>query len=899
LPLFSRDYNLTANLKGPGAPVLERFGKACQESIAHEIAEAGGNEVFFLGRLNDDALVRDVEILARGNAKAVPANALSAREGDVVIHNHPGGILVPSEADLSIASNLGSQGIGFYIIDNSCDRVYVVVEPRKSDQAPDPIDPEEVASIFSPDGPLNLAHPNYEERPAQGRMAKDVAKILESSAVGILEAGTGTGKSLAYLVPASLWALRQNRRVAIATRTINLQEQILRQDLPVLEEALGIPVKAVLVKGRGNYCCLRKRDMLEGDGGNILLDFDDLGEVQQLMSWSRATMDGSLSDLAFVPTDANWSLIKAESDSCTRARCAHFSSCFFYRARLEAASAQLLLANHHLLFADLSLRGEGHESAAIMPRYDAVILDEAHNVEDVALSYFDAGINRRAVMAHLGKLVSRRRAERGLVPFLRQRIKGHKGLKSGDRDRLLETIGKLGEKTAEIRRDLDKLFDDLGDAFLLWLEGDKYSPKSKVSLGRLGTLSNVEGQSPKGRSKAADSSQGDHGHGGYARWRIPLEKRNDVQWQGIEELVHEIATLIGGALSPLRKLNSSLRDMVEAGFDDLDHMWSDLAAVFSRLDGCVQFLKRVLEGEDLQEVFWVEVRSQSKGRQVSLHLTPLDVAPILEHTLFSQVGPVVMTSATLTVGENFDFFDRQLGLNGLEERELVHAVYPSPFDLASQMRLTALDGIPDPGKPGFMDGLSRSVKELISASGGGALVLFTSYRALDRVYEECADSLGYAGIKVLKQGEAQRSALLESFRADPDSVLFATDSFWEGVDVVGSSLRLVILARLPFPVPTDPVTEARGQAMIQQGRDPFFEDSVPRAVIRMRQGVGRLIRHRYDRGYAVICDGRIIRRSYGRAFLSSMGEVNADRMELESLRRDVEAFLFQKDKNRE
>jgi ATP-dependent DNA helicase DinG len=876
---------LTANLKGPGAPVLERFVEACQGSIAHEIVEAGGNEVFFLGRLDDDGLVRDVEILARGNAKAVPANALPAREGDVVIHNHPGGILVPSEADLSIASNLGSQGIGFYIVDNSCERVYVVVEPRKAEQAPDPIDPEEVASIFSPDGPLNSAHPNYEERPAQGRMAMDVAKILESSAVGILEAGTGTGKSLAYLVPAALWALRHNRRVAIATRTINLQEQILKQDLPVLEEALGIPVKAVLVKGRGNYCCLRKRDMLEGDGGNILLDFDDLGEVQQLMSWSRATLDGSLSDLPFVPTDANWSLIKAESDSCTRARCSHFSNCFFYRARLEAASAQLLLANHHLLFADLSLRGEGHESAAIMPRYDAVILDEAHNVEDVALSYFDAGVNRRAVMAHLGKLVSRRRAERGLVPFLRQRVKSHKGLNSGDRDRLLETIGKLGEKTAEIRSDLDKLFDDLGDAFLLWLEGDNYSPRSKI-------------QNPKG--KAADASkQETEGHGGYARWRIPLEKRNDLQWHGIEELIDEIATLIGGALSPLRKLNSSLRDMVEAGFDDLDHMWSDLAAVFSRLDGCVQFLKRVLEGEDLQEVFWVEVRSQSTGRQVSLHLTPLDVAPILEHTLFSQVGPVVMTSATLTVGESFDFFDRQLGLSGLEERELVHAVYPSPFDLASQMRLTALDGIPDPGKPGFMDGLSRSVKELVLASGGGALVLFTSYRALDRVHEECVDSLGDAGIKVLKQGEAQRSALLESFRADPDSVLFATDSFWEGVDVVGSSLRLVILARLPFPVPTDPVTEARGQAMIQQGRDPFFEDSVPRAVIRMRQGVGRLIRHRYDRGYAVICDGRIIRRSYGRAFLSSMGEVQVDRMELESLTRDVEAFLFQKDKNRE
>lgn len=873
---------MVSKLKGPGASVSERFRGPCQDSIALGIDEAGGNEVFFLGRLDEEGLVRDVEILARGNAKAVPANALSAREGDVVIHNHPGGILVPSDADLSIASNLGSQGIGFYIVDNSCERVYVVVEPRKAEELPEPIDPEEVASVFAPDGPLNAAHPNYEERPAQGRMAMDVANILESASVGVLEAGTGTGKSLAYLVPAALWALKQNRRVAIATRTINLQEQILKQDLPVLEETLGIPVKAVLVKGRGNYCCLRKRDMLDGEGGNILLDFDDLGEVQQLMTWSRATADGSLSDLPFVPTDANWSLIKAESDSCTRARCTHFSSCFFYRARLEAASAQLLLANHHLLFADLSLRGEGHESAAIMPRYDAVIMDEAHNVEDVALSYFDAGVNRRGIMAHLGKLVSRRRAERGLVPFLRQRIKGQKGLGSGDRDRLLETIDKLGKKTAETRRDLDSLFDDLGDAFYIWLEGESTERRTQNTERRTGYAANS--------LKGDDTSPGS----GYARWRIPLEKRNDVQWHGIEELIDEIATLIGSTLAPLRKLNSSLRDMVEAGFDDLDHMWSDLAAVFSRLDGCVQFLKRVLVGEDMLEVFWVEVRSLSSGRQVSLHLTPLDVSPILEHTLFSQVGPVVMTSATLTVAGNFQFFDGQLGLDKLEERELFHAVYPSPFDLGNQMRLTALDGIPDPGKPGFMDGLSRSVRELVLASGGGALVLFTSYRALDRVYEDCLELLENHGVKVLKQGEAQRSALLDAFRADPDSVLFATDSFWEGVDVVGSSLRLVILARLPFPVPTDPVTEARGQAMVQQGRDPFFEDSVPRAVIRLRQGVGRLIRHRYDRGYAVICDGRIIRRSYGRAFLSSLGEVQPDRMLLEPLTREVEAFLFQK-----
>jgi ATP-dependent DNA helicase DinG len=250
-----------------------------------------------------------------------------------------------------------------------------------------------------------------------------------------------------------------------------------------------------------------------------------------------------------------------------------------------------------------------------------------------------------------------------------------------------------------------------------------------------------------------------------------------------------------------------------------------------------------------------------------------------------------MTSATLTVADRFDFFDGRLGIGELEDREIFHEIYPSPFDLAKQMRLTVLDALPDPGKPGFAEAFSHAVLDSILTARGGGLILFTSYRTLTQVHELCRNPLLEADITSMRQGEAPRSVLLERFRADPDSVLFATDSFWEGVDVVGSSLRLVVLARLPFPVPTDPVNEARSEVLAQQGRDPFLEDSVPRAVIRMRQGIGRLIRHREDRGYALICDGRIVRRSYGRIFLDSLGEVSARRMQSDDLKRDIERFL--------
>jgi ATP-dependent DNA helicase DinG len=379
--------------------------------------------------------------------------------------------------------------------------------------------------------------------------------------------------------------------------------------------------------------------------------------------------------------------------------------------------------------------------------------------------------------------------------------------------------------------------------------------------------------------------------GSETRWRIPLSRRDEPQWAGIHDQIEEMINLIAAGIAPLRKVCSRLRELVEEGHDDLEHVWIDLSAIFNRLDASAGFLKRVLEGEELEEVFWAEVRRRRGRLQVSLHMTPLNAAPILQQTLFNQIPSIVLTSATLTVADRFDFLDKRLGIGVMEDRPVVHRIYPSPFDLSIQMRLALLDNIPDPGKPGFVETFSAAVLDSILSAGGGGLILFTSYRTLSRVYELCETPLVEAGINIMRQGEMPRSVLLDRFRVDPDSVLFATDSFWEGVDVVGNALRVVILARLPFPVPTDPVNEARNEVLLAQGRDPFMEDSVPRAVIRMRQGLGRLIRHREDNGYAVICDGRIVRRAYGRIFLQSLGDITAHRVSMEELKADIGEFL--------
>jgi ATP-dependent DNA helicase DinG len=544
------------------------------------------------------------------------------------------------------------------------------------------------------------------------------------------------------------------------------------------------------------------------------------------------------------------------------------------------------LANHHVLFADLSLREGGHEGAAIMPRYEAVILDEAHNVEDVAVSYFDSGLNRRGLMAHLGRLVNRRNPERGLAPFLRKRIGKLKGHGRKGKEDLAELVLKLTDEVGRARGSLDSLFEDIGEDLVAWLSGEPGISDLRSQISKKPKQSVTSEIPHESQSEGSKDIQREF------RWRIPRERRNELPWQGIQDLLEEMVSLIGSVLTPLRKVNSRIRELVDEGHDDFEYVWGDLAAAFSRLDAASHFLRRVLDGEEPEEVFWVQVRDRAGSKQVGLHLTPLDVAPILEQTLFAQVGAVVMTSATLTVSGSFDFFDRQLGIDCLSDREIRHWTYPTPFDLSQQMRLAVLDSLPDPGSYGFTDALSGSVTDLVLAAGGGTLVLFTSYRTLSSVHENCLEKLDEAGIQIMRQGEAQRSVLLERFRADPDSVLFATDSFWEGVDVVGSSLRLVILARLPFPVPTDPINEARSQVLMQQGREPFNEDSLPRAVIRFRQGVGRLIRHRYDRGYVVVCDGRMVRRSYGRIFFSSVGEVKVSKAPLNEVVRDVGQFLW-------
>ena len=379
--------------------------------MRHEIAEAAGNEVFFIGRTNVDGIVCEVEAIARGTKQAVPAILSRAAGGDVVIHNHPSGDLTPSAADMDIASVAGNQGIGFAIVDNDCTRCYQVVSPF-TEKKGELLSLDEISRVFAADGVLAANLKGYEQRDEQLRMAFAVSEAFNRDRVVLVEAGTGTGKSLAYLVPSILWAVRNNERVVISTNTINLQEQLIRKDLPFLARHSDVEFKAALIKGRSNYACLRKLENAEAEPG--LFPDDASAELTAIIEWSKGAQDGCRSDLTFTPRAGTWEEVCCEADQCSRSRCKHFNRCFFYRARRDASAARILVVNHALLLSDIVLRKEtGYDATAILPPFTRLIFDEGHHLEDVATSHLSLIISRGAILKQLHRLVPQKAAAPG------------------------------------------------------------------------------------------------------------------------------------------------------------------------------------------------------------------------------------------------------------------------------------------------------------------------------------------------------------------------------------------------------------------------------------------------------------------------------------------------------
>lgn len=837
--------------------IADRFAADAVVALRAAIGDAGGNEVFLLGVLDERARVTSVRVLARGNQHAVPALLQVPRPGEVVIHNHPSGHLVPSDADLGVASALGSNGVGAYIVNNAATDLYVVVEPHRA-PVPARIAVSDTRAMLAPGGHIAAHLDGYEHRSQQLRMLDAVVTAFNDDQVLTVEAGTGTGKSLAYLLPAIEWSVRNRERVVVSTHTINLQEQLIQKDLPLLTEHGGRECTAVLVKGRGNYLCRRKAAQVEQQGAS-LVDDDIARELRDILEWAKRTNDGSVSDLTVRPRPEVWEQVVSENDNCLRARCPFYSTCFFYTARRAAAKADIIVANHHLLMADLALRDEmnSYTQNAVLPPARRVIVDEAHHLEDVATNYFGSRLSYAAIERTFGRLRSLKYGAKGVLPTLVLALESIEGPED------------VAAAQGAVR----------------WIE-------QRLLPARESLLIDAEQCFAELLTGLEDALERSVADGPDEKIRIVPEFRELHYWSMVERAL----TRLGAALADFAQDFDGVSDRIEQLSEESERQVLFLATELRALQGRIAAFAAGLlafSGDDENTCRWIEVRRRPRtGKSIAFHTAPVAVGPLLRNALFEQFPTVVLTSATLAVDRRFDYLHRNIGLNELSLPDRIATLHlESPFNFAEQALLAIPRDLPEPTDPGYEAATHDIIADTLRATRGGTFVLFTAYGALNRAAQVLAGEVAAQGLTLLQQGGTNRHLLLNRFMNDPRAVLFATDSFWEGVDVRGDALRCVIITKLPFRVPTEPIEQARVEAIQARGGNPFNDHTVPQAVIKLKQGFGRLIRSRTDRGAVVLLDSRVVRKRYGRVFLDSLPPARRLISDREGVGRELRKFF--------
>ncbi len=795
-------------------PLTDQVRRRIQE----EIRRAGGNEVLFFGWTDGGAVSR-IQVVARGNEESVGLPLARSYGPDVVIHNHPDGVLIPSNQDVRISSMIADWGVGFFIVNNDVSESYTVVEPvgRKIR----PLDSFEMMKLVSAGSPLSETVSGFEEREEQRQMVAYVCDALNDGSVALIEAGTGIGKSLAYLIPAVHWAVLNGGKVVVSTRTINLQEQLLFKDIPLLKQALGLDFSYTLMKGRGNYICLT-RLYEAGEDLFSIIDDDEREQYEALVKWVDTAEEASYSELPFLPKPSLWEKINSQAAACLGSACTYFSRCPVGRARRAAAGANLIVTNHHYLLADAQLALSG---GALIPPYKRVIFDEAHNLEDSATSFFTRNVTLSSVLRLLNRLYSGNGKKGYLVYLIKKRLPGAENTVS----KVRKTLQSLRSAAYDFFKMLEHILDSA--------EG------SRDSQVRVLELNEEMKEMPLWKSTVSGSMRSFYGRCSSAANELQ-QVRERYGEAGDERTVRQVDGFINQFLEITRTIDIFL-------------------------------------GEDDAYVRWIQ-----RKREAGIFTALIEVGDLLKERVFNRMETCVLTSATLTVQNSFHFIKSRLGLPD----PAIEAHLDSPFDYDAQMMTLIPADIPQPDHPEFPLCAARIMDRVLDKTGGRAFILFTSHKTLNEVHGKLREKLD-GRFLLLKQGDESRRNLLETFKTDVHSVLFGTESFWEGVDAPGSTLECVVITKLPFKVPSEPIIRARLERIQARGENPFLEYYVPLAAIKMKQGVGRLIRNRTDRGIVLILDKRIILKSYGRIFLDTMPTGNVFQGPMDEIVNRIEAFL--------
>ncbi|GAB4505229.1 MAG: helicase C-terminal domain-containing protein [Anaerolineales bacterium] len=691
-----------------------------------------------------------------------------------------------------------------------------------------PLDEEEVASVLEYGGPFSQYFEQYEQRPEQVEMLRAVTQALSYGKHLMVEAGTGVGKSFAYLVPAALFATQNNTRVVVSTNTLNLQDQLIKKDIPDLRAALGLDLRAAVMKGRANYLCPRRLQYMRG---RFPTNENEMRVLAKVLVWLLENQTGDRNEINLTgPAEREiWTRLSAEDDACGGETCIKYTNgaCPFYRARQAASTAHLLVVNHALLLSDIAA------GSRVLPAYDYLIVDEAHHLESAttnALSFRFAENDLGRMLKELG----------GTASGLLGRILGETGeaLRPSD-------FGLLQQKVAHAA-DISFRLENLNREFF-------------QILGEFVTYQR-EGQPPSNYAWQA---------------RILPATRTLPGWDDVEIAWGQTGETLGHLLKNLSDLHQNIASLYADGFDTLEDSISDLGNLYRRMAEVEAQVNAMIGEPNAGTVYWIEVNP--RGEKLSLHAAPLQVGDLIQKHLWNEKTSMVLTSATLTTHGSFDYMRRILGAETADEMTL-----GSPFDYENSTLLYLPNDIPEPNQAGYQQALDRALIATARATGGRMLVLFTSYASLRKTSQDISAPLAREDIYVLEQGDgASPNTLLESFKATDRAVLLGTRAFWEGVDIPGADLSVVVITKLPFDVPTDPLIAARSEMY----ENAFNEYYLPEAILKFRQGFGRLIRSQSDRGVVAVLDKRVMTKQYGRLFIESLPRCNIKQGPLNNLAR--------------
>ena len=818
--------------------IKDRFSEESLQIIKKYLQENNNKSMILKATFDDNELIQEPFFLSLYKKKNFEETLTKVSKNEVVIRTTKPNQLYPSDMELELSEELyNRRNIAYCLLSSDLDDFYFVQDIDRTF-----LEEVDIKNYFAKDGILAKEIKGFEYRKEQEEMAHYIQDAINEDRKIIIEAGTGTGKTLAYLIPAIKWAVANKKKVIIATNTINLQEQLLLKDIPLAKSIIKEDFSYVLVKGRNNYLCKRLFNELS-IGRSIDIEtfsMEAREQIEYILKWGNKTKTGDKAELPFEVYPDVWELVQSTTELCLGKKCPFRKECFYMKTRMKKMEADILISNHHVFFSDLNVRAETDFDSEylILPRYDMVIFDEAHNIESVARSYFSVEVSKISFTRLLHRIYqkkSKKKKEKSALTRVEETIDEKYLEKPGDYLELLKT---MKSEIYSLQTIGDEYFDEIRKMFETNTEAPIRKSLNNFEMTKSNFLENLRDKKEFFQAKLAE----------FLNLMMTFSNVIDEEKDKNPEVIN---------------FNNHLK-------------------IFKKYIDSFKFINNF---SDADYVYWLDINF--KRTNVVLTATPLNIAQKLSSVLFENLNRLVFASATIMANGNFEYFKKSLGL---DEEECIECFIESPFDYEHQMSVYIPANIQDSENlNAFVTDASKFILDILKKTKGKAFILFTSYTMLNQIYYSVVNKLKNSNFEIFLHGEKPRSQLIKEFKEAKNPVLFGTTSFWEGVDVQGENLSNVIITKLPFLVPTDPIVSAISKKIEEDGGNSFSDFQLPEAIIKFKQGVGRLIRKKTDRGNIFILDSRIIKKRYGSAFIKALpSQKNIKILEKDDIIKEIE-----------